>query len=257
MESLTRSSYLNPKTFIDKAGKQSYTEGDTRNRILSLMHIYLDESGDLGFDFTKQGTSRFFVITLLVIHLPEVNKRILKMVERTIKEKINRSKKGKNVILELKGSNTDIRVKGYFYRHIKNEQFEIFTLILNKARVAQDLRAKKEKLYNFISRLLLEKCHFHKVEDRIILTVDKRKNKEDIRDFNRYLFITLRELIPLKVPFEQYHEASYSHKGLQAVDVFSWGIFRKYERGDVEWYSYFRDKIKQEVVYLPEKRKWL
>ncbi len=221
------------------------------------MYIYLDESGDLGFDFTKQGTSRFFVITLLVIHSNEVNRKILKMVERTIKEKINRNKKSKNIALEFKGSNTDIGVKKFFYRYIRDEHFEISTLILNKARVAQNLRAKKEKLYNFVSRKLLEKCYFHKAEDRVILTVDKRKNKEDIKDFNSYLFNELRALIPLKVPFEQYHEASYAHKGLQAVDVFCWGIYRKYERGDLEWYNYFVDKIINEIVYLPEKRRWL
>ena len=221
------------------------------------MYIYLDESGDLGFDFTKGGTTRFFVITLLVIHSNEVNKKMLKMVERTIKEKINRNKKGKDITLEFKGSNTDIKAKEYFYRHIKDDHFDIFTLILNKARVLQSLRGKKEKLYNFVSRKLLEKCQFHKAEDRVILTVDKRKNKEEIRDFNRYLFNELRALIPLKVPFEQYHEASYVHKGLQAVDVFCWGIYRKYERADLEWYTYFVKKIKEEIVYLPEKRRWL
>jgi len=221
------------------------------------MYIYLDESGDLGFDFTKQGTSRFFVITLLVIQCNEVNKKILKMIERTIKEKINRNKKKKNIILEFKGNNTDIKVKEYFYRHIKNEDFEIFTLILNKARVDQDLRGRKEKLYNYVSRLLLEKCYFHKVENRVILTVDKRKNKEDIKDFNRYLLSVLRGLIPIKVPFEQYHEVSYAHKGLQAVDVFCWGIYRKYERGDLQWYNYFASKIKKEIVYLPERKRWL
>lgn len=221
------------------------------------MHIYLDESGDLGFDFTKQGTSRFFVITLLIVHSNDVNRRILKMVERTIKDKVNRHKKGKNIALELKGSNTDIKVKEYFYRHIKDEQFEIFALILNKARVIKDLREKKEKLYNYASRLLLEKCHFHKAENRIILTVDKRKNKEDMKDFNNYLFVQLRELIPLKVPFEQYAETSYAHKGLQAVDVFCWGIYRKYEKRDLEWYNYFKNKIRREIVYLPEKRRWL
>ena len=30
------------------------------------MFIFLDESGDLGFDFDKAKTSRYFVITLLV-----------------------------------------------------------------------------------------------------------------------------------------------------------------------------------------------
>lgn len=217
------------------------------------MHIYLDESGDLGFDFTKQGTSRVFVITLLVINSNEVNKKMLRMVERTIKAKVNRNKKAKDITLEFKGNNTDIRVKEYFYRHIKDDRFDIFTLILNKARVAQNLRQKKEKLYNFVSRKLLEQCHFHKAEDRVILTVDKRKNKEGIEDFNRYLFNELRALIPLKVPFEQYHEASYSHKGLQAVDVFCWGIYRKYERADFKWYNYFVTKIREEIVYLPEK----
>lgn len=221
------------------------------------MHIYLDESGDLGFDYTKQGTSRFFIITLLVIHSNEVNKKVIKMVERTIKEKINRGKKGKNVVLELKGSNTDIGIKGYFYKHIEDDQFEILTLILNKARVVQKLRDKKEKLYNYVSRLLLEKCNLHKAEERVVLTVDKRKNKEDIKDFNSYLFNELVALIPSKIPFEQYHTASYAHKGLQAVDVFCWGIYRKYERRDLEWYNYFVSKIREEIVYLPEKRKWL
>jgi len=221
------------------------------------MYIYLDESGDLGFDFTKQGTSRFFVITLLIIHSNEVNRKILKMVERTVKDKINRKKKGKDINLEFKGSNTDIKVKEYFYRHIKDEQFEIFALILNKARVVDDLRERKEKLYNYVCRLLLEKCHFHKAEDRVILTVDRRKSREDMKDFNSYLFLQLRELMPLKIPFEQYAEASHVHKGLQAVDVFCWGIYRKYERRDLEWYNYFKTKIKREIVYLPEKRRWI
>lgn len=220
------------------------------------MYIYLDESGDLGFDFTKPGTSRFFVITLLVIHSNEVNRKVLKMVERTIKDRINRGKKGKDLTLELKGSKTDIKTKEFFYRHIKDEQFDIYALILNKARVVKELREAKEKLYNFVSRKLLEKCHFHKAENKVILTVDKRKNKEGARDFNQYLLSQLHALIPATLPFEQYAEVSHTHKGLQAVDVFCWGIFRKYERGDVEWYNYFRTKIKEEILYLPEKKKW-
>ena len=178
------------------------------------------------------------------------------MVERTIKDKINRSKKGKDLTLELKGSNTDIKTKEFFYRHIKDEQFEIYALILNKARVIKELREAKEKLYNFVSRKLLEKCYFHKAENKVILTVDKRKNKEDAKDFNQYLLSQLRDLIPTRTPFEQYAEASYAHKGLQAVDVFCWGIYRKYERGDVEWYNYFKTKIKKEILYLPEKKWW-
>jgi hypothetical protein len=220
------------------------------------MYIYLDESGCLGFDFNKQGTSRFFVITLLVIYSDDDNKKMLKMVERVIKNKISRRKPVRNRNIEFKGTLSNIIIKSYFYNCIKDIEFEIFTIILNKARVADKLRKNKEKLYNFISKQLLSECEFKKAQNRIILTVDRRKNKEGIRGFNNYLFTQLRKLIPLQLPFEQYHTLSYEHKGLQAVDVFCWGIYRKYERGDYEWYKYFQDKIKAEIVYLPEKKGW-
>jgi hypothetical protein len=37
------------------------------------MYIYLDESGNLDFDFSKKGATQFFVITLLIIEKTEVN----------------------------------------------------------------------------------------------------------------------------------------------------------------------------------------
>ena len=220
------------------------------------MYIYLDESGYLGFNFNKQGTSRFFVITLLVIYSDHDNRKMLKMVERVVKNKIIKRKPGKNSDIEFKGTNSEIVIKSYFYNFVKNIEFEIFTIILNKARVVDKLRKNKEKLYNFVSKQLLAKCEFSKAQNRVILTVDKRKNKEGVKDFNNYLFTQLRKLIPLHLPFEQYHTLSYEHKGLQAVDVFCWGVYRKYERGDSEWYKYFQDKIKVEIVYLPEKKSW-
>ena len=220
------------------------------------MYIYLDESGCLGFDFTKQGTSRFFVITLLVINSNDMNKKMLKMVERTIKTKIQKKKKTKAIDIEFKGSKTDIKVKNYFYNLVKNSEFEIFTIVLNKARVIEKLRNKKEKLYNYISKFILEKCQFHKAENRIILTVDKRKNREGVEDFNNYLLIQLQKKLSHRTPFEMHHSTSISHKGLQAVDVFCWGIWRKYEKNDIEWYYQYKDKIKFETVYLPPKMLW-
>jgi hypothetical protein len=37
----------------------------------------------------------------------------------------------------------------------------------------------------------------------------------------------------------------------QAADLFSWGIFRKYEKRDTEWYKIFNSKIRYESKYLP------
>jgi len=37
---------------------------------------------------------------------------------------------------------------------------------------------------------------------------------------------------------------------LQAVDLFCWGIFRKYEMGDSEWYDVYQDALVFETEYL-------
>ncbi|MBI3376776.1 MAG: hypothetical protein HY035_00020 [Nitrospirae bacterium] len=46
------------------------------------------------------------------------------------------------------------------------------------------------------------------------------------------------------------HENSRQYHGLQAVDLFSWGIFRKYEKKDTTWFDIFRDKVAFEEQYL-------
>ncbi|GJQ57390.1 MAG: DUF3800 domain-containing protein [Candidatus Scalindua sp. AMX11] len=57
------------------------------------MFIFLDESGDLGFDFNKRKTTKKFVITLLVCNSDETRREFTKAVRRTLKNKLNRGKK--------------------------------------------------------------------------------------------------------------------------------------------------------------------
>ena len=52
------------------------------------MHIFLDESGDLGFDFTSRKPSKFFTITLLVCKDKHSLDTIEIAVYRTIKNKL-------------------------------------------------------------------------------------------------------------------------------------------------------------------------
>jgi len=50
-----------------------------------MSYIFLDESGDLGFNFKKKGTSKKFIITFLFV--PESTKRGL---EKVVKKKYYR-----------------------------------------------------------------------------------------------------------------------------------------------------------------------
>lgn len=218
-----------------------------------MIYIYLDESGDLGFDFRKKGCTKKFVITLLVCFSDRSRRAFRKAIERTIKNKINKNKK-KVSSVELKGAKTEINVKKYFLRNVKCDEWSIYTLILNKKHVNDNLRTSrgKKKLYNFLSRVLIEKLAplLQNVEGKVELIVDKSKNTEEISDFNQYLGNQLEALLPLLVPLNIYHLNSSESFELQAVDLFCWGVFRKYERSDGEWYGCFVDKISCEVRYL-------
>lgn len=82
------------------------------------------------------------------------------------------------------------------------------------------------------------------------LVVDRCKNSEEIKDFNQYVENQLQALLPLETRLFITHEASQENPGLQAVDLYCWGIARKDDKGDTAWYNLYRDKIVFETVYL-------
>lgn len=215
------------------------------------MIIFLDESGDLGFDFSKPKTSGKFVITLLVCQNRDATDCLRKAVSRTLKNKLNH-KKGGRTIQELKGTESSLEVKQYFYRQLHRAGWQIYTVVLNKVRVNEDLRRpdSKKKLYNFLARFILEKIDLNSAAPAVTLVTDRCKNREEIRDFNTYVANQLEALLPLNVPLNIYHERSHDNQGLQAVDLFCWGIFRKYEKEDTEWYDVYREAIAFETEYL-------
>lgn len=217
------------------------------------MIIYLDESGDLGFDFSKRKTSKKFVITLLVCADAAAAAMFRIAVRRALKNKLKRKNKRKSrLIAELKGTKTSLEVKKYFYRSVTAGGWKIYTVILNKQRVNEDLRrpGTKKKLYNFLARFILEKIDLKHAGPAVTLVTDRCKDQEEIRDFNQYVANQLEALLPLNIPLNIYHEQSHNNAGLQAVDLFCWGIFRKYEIRDTEWYDVYRSALTFETEYL-------
>jgi hypothetical protein len=218
------------------------------------MYIFLDESGDLGFDFGKARTSRHFVISLLVCRDRQAQDGLRRAVERTLKNKLNHRKNRTRTVAELKGTGTSLAIKQYFFRQLPADGWGIYSVTLNKLRVDAPLRSKagKKKLYNFLARFILEKVHFPGDVRQVSLVVDRCKNKAEIKDFNQYMVNQLEALLPLNARLLIDHLGSHESAGLQAVDMFCWGIARKDGLGDMEWYEVFRDKVSFMTIYLPE-----
>lgn len=214
-----------------------------------MWFLYLDESGDLGFDFVNKKPSKFFTITILAISGLDKNRAIINCVKHTINRKLH---KKNNNTAELKGSKTSLEVKKYFYERCKDIKFGIYALTLNKRRLYEKLSKDKERVYNYIARLVMDKVPFEKAVTRVQLIVDKSKSKPEIEEFNSYIMRALKGRLDPKVPLDINHHLSHENRGLQAVDIFCWGIFRKYEKKDTEWLEIFRqDKVRCEDLYLP------
>jgi hypothetical protein len=202
----------------------------------------------------RQKRQKKFVITLLVCDDLNADRQTKKAVRRTLR-KLNRRKRKSRRIEELKGTGATLVVKQYFYRQLKPDGLHIYTLVLNKERVWPELQTKKAKprLYNYLARQLIDKLPLRMAFTNVRLVVDRSKNIQEIQDFNRYVRNQIEALLPLNTGFAIEHLTSRESTGLQAVDMFCWGIFRKYEFGDCDWYDIYSNRIRYETEYLPEK----
>lgn len=97
---------------------------------------------------------------------------------------------------------------------------------------------------------MLDQIPFEKALDRIALLIDKSKSRKEILEFNSYIIRQLEGRIDPKVPLDIEHKTSTEHLGIQMVDLFSWGIFRKYEKSDSAWFDVFKEKVLFDEVFL-------
>ena len=172
---------------------------------------------------------------------------MIKAVKKTLARKLNRKK---SVVAELKGARTVFEIKKYFYGQLKDLKFGVYSLTLNKKRVYERLTLNKERVYNYISRLVLDKIPIEKVHNQVILILDKSKSPKEVREFNQYVLRQLAGRLDPKIPLDIKHENSCQYYGLQAVDLFRWEIFRKYEKRDSAWFDVFKEKVAYVDQYL-------
>ena len=197
-----------------------------------MLYLYLDESGDLGFDFVNKKPSAFFTICVLAVKGRENDRALANIVRAVTRRKLlHNSTKDTS---ELKGSRTPIEIKKFFYKKAYEVDFKLYAGTLNKKRAYAHLAKDKERIYNYIARLTLEGVDFKEAAVRVIITIDKSKARPEIQRFNNYILNQIKAYLDPLVPLEIFHALSDQTPILQATDMFAWGIFRKYEKGDCE-----------------------
>ncbi len=213
-----------------------------------MIYVYLDESGDLWFDFKNKSPSDFFTITIVIIKGIQTNKSLKKEIEIVIKRKLN-TKKSKRYVSEIKWSRTNISIKKYLYKRIKDYDFDVYSITFNKRNVKEPLIRNKPRLYNYFVRLLIDQVDLSFVENRLTIVLDKSKNKEQIKDCNDYLIRNIESKVSLDIEIDILHEDSTVIKQLQLADMFCYWFFEKYNKNNTDWLDEFKDKVKFDDLY--------
>ncbi|MCB9370090.1 DUF3800 domain-containing protein [Candidatus Woesearchaeota archaeon] len=189
--------------------------------------MYVDESGDLGFG--KKGSSRYFVISALLIDDCKEPERLVKNMRR------NKFKKELRKSNELKANNSSDKLRHYVLSKINEfKGIQIFHIVLDKTEVRSPyLKDNKNKLYNFVAGKLAKNILMKDAD--LLVIIDKSKGKKILRiDFDRY-FRT--KLLEGETAGDCTISHGYSHNfaGLQMVDFLAWSVFRKYEYKDLDF----------------------
>jgi hypothetical protein len=213
-----------------------------------MPYIFVDESGDLGFDFTRKRTSHYFLVTFLMCN----DKR---PIERVVKKTFNslppRERKGHPGILHA--VNELPKTRRRLLSKLIEQDVTVLILYLDKKRVYTKLKDEREVLYNFVTNTLLDRIMVKNLipsSQQITLIASQRETSKFLNsNFKNYLEDNAKRNHKLNLSVEI--KTPYQEKGLQAVDFVSWSVFRRIEYKDSTYYDTIKSTVIEESSLYP------
>ena len=208
-----------------------------------MAYIFFDESGDLGFDFSKKKTSKYFLATFLFAQKKTPVEKIVKKIFQSLNKK---KKRGHSGVLHAFKEKPIIRAR--LLRMLNEKDVNIFCIYLNKGKVYAKLHDEKHVLYNYVVNILLDRIFTKKllpIDQKIHFIASKRETSVFLNNnFKSYLESQVNQNHKLDISIEI--KTPFQEKGLQVVDFVSWALFRKKEHSYESYANYFKSKIIEE-----------
>lgn len=153
-----------------------------------MVHIFLDESGDLDF---SERSSRWFILT---IAMTNDHRRVEKCVKRVHKGLAKKYQK----VRELHAYHADAVTKKRILQQLAAvDDLQIHCVILNKKKVYVDLRNQKSYLYNYTANILLDRLYNKqrlKRDEQVMICIDQRETNRFLKkNFEDYLTASLKK----------------------------------------------------------------
>ena len=213
-----------------------------------MPYVFMDESGDLGFDFSKKRTSKFFVVTFLFVK----NKRpVEKIVRKVLKAMSSRVRQHHPGPLHCAKEKPSVRLS--VLRLLNKQDVGVISIYLNKRKVYTRLQDEKQVLYNYVTNILLDRVCSKKlvpVSLPIHLIASRREtNKFFNENFRSYL--TNQVQVQHEIALDVLIKSPSEEKCLQVTDFVCWAIFRRREYGDDSYYNIIKRRVLEENALFP------
>lgn len=211
-----------------------------------MPYIFLDESGCLGFNFNKQKTSKYFVISFLFVgdNQKKSLEKIIKKIYRTLSVS-ERKKRSSNLHCYKEEPKTRIKLLST----LRDKDIVIMAIYLNKSKVYARLRDEKQVLYNYITNVLLDRMFCKKLipknSGKITLVASRRETNKVLNE-NFKAYIENQTSKNHHAEIEVVIKPPHTEKCLQIIDFVSWAIFRKYEHQDDTYANLIKNLIVEE-----------
>lgn len=210
-----------------------------------MSYIFMDESGDLGFNFAKRGTSKFFVVTLLYTNTKKALEKLVNQIHSDLRVKYSQTRN----CLHAQRESSQTRIK--LLKKLAEYDVQVFYIAVDKFKLKNLGRANKSDFYNFVTRLLLdhiaEKGHI--TSSDVDLIVSRRETSRYLNErFKKWVseIGEHKKRINLNISVSM----PYEEKCLQIVDFVCWSVFRKFEYEDNIYLDLIKEKISVAHNYL-------
>jgi len=117
-----------------------------------MLYIFLDESGDLGFNMTKSRTSKFFIVTMVCTDQKRIADRIISRTFKSLPLSVRKSHSGVMHCIKEKDKTREL-----LFSLFAQTNGQIYSIILDKRNIYAKLKDEKHILYNLICNVLLNK----------------------------------------------------------------------------------------------------
>ena len=205
-----------------------------------MIYIHADESGCLGFDFTKQATKKHLLITFLI---SKECRPIISLVRKVVNTLPKKQLRKNSSYLHANYEKPITRKR--LLRGLAAFDVEIATMRLDKRKIV--LIGNPNELYSNMFVALINRLYADgvlKKSDSIEFVASRRNTSKKLNnDFSASIEHGTKD-----IDFNHNIAAPSDDKCLQAVDFISWALWQKYEMNDETYSDIITDKIVKEYV---------